>query len=126
MKYLLLIILLVAVVITAGCVGGNPSYYEITNVKVTPQVLPEPYRSIAPGFTEVSLTIKNTASEAKSFVRVEANIYDNNDVFVCHGFDVGTTLQPRQNSNFFILCQGAYAADKSLKEPEIKILEKYT
>ena len=72
------------------------------------------------------LTIKNTASEAKSFVRVEANIYDNNDVFVCHGFDVGTTLQPRQNSNFFILCQGAYAADKSLKEPEIKILEKYT
>ena len=125
-KISILAVLFIGMVLISGCTSSkNPSFYEINIIEVKPQVLPEEYQSIAPGFTYIKLTIKNTASEVKSFVEVDANIYDTNNEFVCHGFDMGRTLQPREKANFFIGCQGAYAADKSLKDPEITIIEHY-
>lgn len=119
MKYLLIIILLGALLTTAGCIRDNqssPSYFEITNLGAKPQTVLSVY--------DVDFDLKNTASEKKQITTIGVNLYDTNNVFVCHGFTSDIVLQPGEKKHIYIACTAdIHVFGRPLKEPELTINE---
>ncbi|MDD1681044.1 MAG: hypothetical protein LUQ35_05490 [Methanoregula sp.] len=119
MKYLLIIVLLGALLTTAGCIRDNhssSSNFEITNVDATPQTVLSVY--------DVDFDLKNTASEKKQITTVGVNLYDTNNVFICHGFTSDIVLQPGEKKHVYIACTAdIHAFGRPLKEPEITLNE---
>lgn len=119
MKYLLIIILLLVFLTTAGCIRDNSSsssYFEITNLGAKPQAVLSVY--------DVDFDLKNTASEKKQITTIGANLYDTNNVFVCHGFTSDIVLQPGEKKHVYIACTAdIHVFGRPLKEPEITINE---
>jgi hypothetical protein len=119
MKYFLIIVLLGAILITAGCTGekqSSSSYFEITNVDATPQTVLSVY--------DVDFDVKNTASEKKQITTIGVNLYDTNNVFVCHGFTSDIVLQPGEKKHVYVACTAdIHVFGRPLKEPEITINE---
>jgi len=119
MKYLLIIVLLAALLIAAGCIRNNQSSssdFEITNAGATPQTVLSVY--------DVDFDLKNTASEKKQISTIGVNLYDTNNVFVCHGFTSDIVLQPGEKRHVYIACTAdIHVFGRPLKEPEITINE---
>jgi hypothetical protein len=119
MKYLIIIVLLGALLTTAGCIRetqSSSSPFEITNVDATPQTVLSVY--------DVDFDLKNTASEKKQITTIGVNLYDTNNVFVCHGFTSDIVLQPGEKKHVNIPCTAdIHVFGRPLKDPEITINE---
>lgn len=119
MKCLLIIVLILALLVTAGCIRNNQSSssdFEITNLGAKPQAVLSVY--------DVDFDVKNTAPEKKQISTLGADLYDTNGEVVCHGFTSDIVLQPQERKHVNIACTAdIHVFGRPLKEPKITINE---